>query len=182
MSSAAFSSSAAVWGKRARRPSATLCNCVSALACSGCAKVVRTIAATASRMPCGTRAIRFRMKWTRQRCQAAPLRTVPIACFRPSWASEMTNRTPLSPRFTRHVSPRPRVPSPALTSVTCAPFSTCRPYRDELGLESPALSRECCGLLRSLGNLQELTAGRRLTEPFRPPRLRKRGRAEVRLL
>ena len=55
----------------------------------------------ASRAPCGTVASKLRMKWTRQRCHVVPLSTVLIACFRPSCASEMTNRTPFSPRFTR---------------------------------------------------------------------------------
>ena len=41
------------------------------------------------------------MKCTRHRCQVAPLSTVAIACFSPSCASEMTRRTPLSPRLTR---------------------------------------------------------------------------------
>jgi hypothetical protein len=41
------------------------------------------------------------MKWTRQRCQVVPARTVLIACFRPSCASEITRRTPVRPRLTR---------------------------------------------------------------------------------
>ena len=44
---------------------------------------------------------RLRMKCTRHRCHAVPLSTVPMACFKPSCASEITTRTPLSPRFTR---------------------------------------------------------------------------------
>lgn len=40
------------------------------------------------------------MKCTRHRCQVVPLRTVVIAPFSPSWASEITKRTPLRPRFT----------------------------------------------------------------------------------
>ena len=41
-------------------------------------------------------ASRLRMKCTRHRCQVVPVSTVPIACFRPSWASETTRRTPVS--------------------------------------------------------------------------------------
>src|SRR5690606_11127273 len=41
------------------------------------------------------------MKCTRHRCQAAPCSTSAMACLRPSWASEITRRTPLSPRRTR---------------------------------------------------------------------------------
>jgi hypothetical protein len=41
------------------------------------------------------------MKCTRQRCHVLPDSTVLIACFNPSWASEMTSRTPFKPRFTR---------------------------------------------------------------------------------
>jgi len=36
------------------------------------------------------------MKWTRQRCQVAPTTRV-MAFFNPSWASEITSFTPLSP-------------------------------------------------------------------------------------
>ena len=38
------------------------------------------------------------MKWTRQRCQAAPMKTFPIASFSPRCWSETTSRTPESPR------------------------------------------------------------------------------------
>jgi hypothetical protein len=41
------------------------------------------------------------MKWTRHRRHVAPLNTVAIACLSPSWASDVTRRTPRSPRFTR---------------------------------------------------------------------------------
>jgi hypothetical protein len=41
------------------------------------------------------------MKWTRQRCQVTPLRTFAIAVRRPSWASEITRRTPFRPRLIR---------------------------------------------------------------------------------
>jgi hypothetical protein len=40
------------------------------------------------------------MKWTRHRCQVVPASTFAIAWRSPSWASEITNRTPLSPRLT----------------------------------------------------------------------------------
>ena len=63
--------------------------------------MVRTIAAIGSRAVCGTVASRLRMKWTRQRCHAAPVSTVLIACFSPSCASEITSRTPVRPRLTR---------------------------------------------------------------------------------
>jgi hypothetical protein len=38
------------------------------------------------------------MKCTRQRCQAAPGSTAPIAALRPVGASEMTRWVPASPR------------------------------------------------------------------------------------
>ena len=47
------------------------------------------------------------MKCVRQRCQEASPKTVAIASFSPSWASEVTSSTPESPRAT---SPR-RKPS-----------------------------------------------------------------------
>src|SRR3954465_9462705 len=59
------------------------------------------MAAMASRAPCGTVARRLRMKCTRHRCQVLPDNTVLIACFNPSCASEITSRTPFSPRFTK---------------------------------------------------------------------------------
>lgn len=52
---------------------------------SGCAKIVRTIAATGSRAECGIVASRFRMKCTRQRCQLAPESTVESALRSPSF-------------------------------------------------------------------------------------------------
>ena len=67
---------------------------------SGWAKTVRTIAATESWAVLGTVESRFRMKWTRHRCQAASPMTLEIAERRPSWASEITRRTPVRPRFT----------------------------------------------------------------------------------
>src|SRR3954465_599558 len=50
--------------------------------------------------PLGTCASAFLMKWTRQRCQVAPTTRV-MAFFNPSWASEITSFTPLSPRLAR---------------------------------------------------------------------------------
>jgi hypothetical protein len=41
------------------------------------------------------------MKWTLQRCQLAPAKTVSIAEIRPVCASEMTSFTPPSPRAFR---------------------------------------------------------------------------------
>jgi hypothetical protein len=46
---------------------------------SGWANTVRIAAATISLLPLGTRASTLRMKWTRQRCQAAPSSTASIA-------------------------------------------------------------------------------------------------------
>ena len=40
----------------------------------------------------------MRMKCTRHLCQAAPSITASMEDRRPSWASEMTRRTPVSPR------------------------------------------------------------------------------------
>ena len=45
----------------------------------GCTKIVRTIAATASDSPLVTLLRMLRMKWTRQRCQAAPVIVCSIA-------------------------------------------------------------------------------------------------------
>ena len=41
------------------------------------------------------------MKWTRQRCQVAPLSTLLMAAFSPSWLSLITSCTPFRPRPTR---------------------------------------------------------------------------------
>src|SRR5579859_5552538 len=71
-----------------------------ALAWSGWAKTVRSVAATICCATLGTVAIALRMKWTRHRCQLAPTKTLATACLRPRWESEMTKCTPLSPRLT----------------------------------------------------------------------------------
>src|SRR5438105_4660064 len=63
-------------------------------------KIVRTIAATVSWAAFGTTDRRLRMKWTRHRCQAAPCRILAMAWRSPSWASEITKRTPFRPRLT----------------------------------------------------------------------------------
>jgi hypothetical protein len=49
----------------------------------------------------GTSAKALRMKCVRHRCQLEPWRTAAIAAFSPSWASLVTNFTPLRPRATR---------------------------------------------------------------------------------
>ena len=49
------------------------------------------LAATISAWPLLTFARALRMKWTRQRCQAAPCIVVQIALMRPLWASLMTS-------------------------------------------------------------------------------------------
>ena len=79
--------------KRVRSPSTTLCSCAMAFARSGCAKIVRTIAAAGSRAECGIVASRLRMKCTRQRCQLAPDSTIESAFRSPSRASKMTSFT-----------------------------------------------------------------------------------------
>jgi hypothetical protein len=61
------------------------------------AKAVATKAETTRRPLLPAWASAFLMKWTRQRCQVA-LRTLAIAAFSPSWASETTSFTPRSPR------------------------------------------------------------------------------------
>src|SRR5262245_1217969 len=123
-SSAAASSRAAASGNRRRTPSTTRRSWARALAWSGCAKIVRTTAATASRAALGTRARRLRMKCTRHRCQLAPVSTVATARLRPSGASEITNRTPRSPRAT---SPRRNAVQKASSSAGPASTpSTCR--------------------------------------------------------
>ena len=81
---------------------------------SGWAKIVRIAAATISAEPLGTWASTLRRKWTRQRCQAAPIITAAMACLRPVWASEMTScgarpaRGPSASAGTRSRTPRPR--------------------------------------------------------------------------
>ncbi len=52
------------------------------------------------------------MKCTRQRCQVLPDSTVLIACFNPSWASEITSRTPFKPAF--HQAAEKRRPEGAI--------------------------------------------------------------------
>lgn len=64
---------------------------------SGWAKMVRMTAATMSWLVRGTMESTFLMKCTRQRCQAAPWKTVLMAFFRPVWASEMTSLTTIQP-------------------------------------------------------------------------------------
>ena len=66
------------------------------------------------------------MKCTRQRCQAAPISTDPIAAFRPAWASEMTSCTPPSPRAFR---PRRNAVqnAPSSLSPTSKPSTSRRP-------------------------------------------------------
>ena len=59
--------------------------------------MVRMVTATISAEALGTLARALRRKWTRQRCQQAPVRTAPMACLRPGWASEITSWTPASP-------------------------------------------------------------------------------------
>jgi hypothetical protein len=54
----------------------------------------REFSSSADRAAHGTVASRFRMKCTRHRCQVVPARTVLIAVFSPSWASEMTSAPP----------------------------------------------------------------------------------------
>ena len=41
------------------------------------------------------------MKWTRQRCQEAPTKTLAMAAFSPRWWSETTSSTPAEPRSRR---------------------------------------------------------------------------------
>jgi hypothetical protein len=77
---------------------ATLPTCSVTSAPVGWAKIVRMAAATISAEPRGTLARALRRKWTRQRCQAAPTMTAPMAALSPVWASEMTSWTPCSPR------------------------------------------------------------------------------------
>ena len=84
------------FGKRRRRLVATFSSCSRASAAPGCAKIVRTSAATIACAWLGTWARRFRVKCTRQRCQLAPARISAMASFRASWASEMTSLTPSS--------------------------------------------------------------------------------------
>ena len=64
----------------------------------GCTNTVRSAAATTSWWPLGTRASTLRAKCTRHRCQLAPCGVLRAAAFKPSWESEMTRRTPASPR------------------------------------------------------------------------------------
>src|SRR5206468_3596289 len=69
-----------------------------AASASSWAKAVPIKAAT-TRRPClPACASALRMKWTRQRCQVA-CKTLAMAAFSPSWASEMTSLTPRRPRL-----------------------------------------------------------------------------------
>ena len=68
----ASSSSAAASGKRVSSWSTIRACCSCTVAASGWAKIVRTIVATKLCALLGTRVSRLRMKWVRQRCQAAP--------------------------------------------------------------------------------------------------------------
>ena len=64
------------------------------------------------------------MKWTRQRCQVAPCRTLAVAAFKPSCASEITRATSLNPRRT---SERRNTVQKAWSSL--GPTSTPRTWR-----------------------------------------------------
>ena len=68
----------------------------------------------------GTWARAFLMKCTRQRCHVAPVSERAMAAFRPSWASEMTSFTPLSPLFARALRN-------ALQNVSASDGPMCRP-------------------------------------------------------
>ena len=66
------------------------------------------------------------MKWTRQRCQAAPISTDSMAFFRPVWASLITSWIPASPRAFR---PRRNAVqnAPSSLSPTSNPRTSRRP-------------------------------------------------------
>ena len=101
-------------------------NCSCTCSASGWAKMVRIAAATISWLPFGTTASTLRMKWTRQRCQAAPSSTEAIADFRPVWASLITSWTPARPRAFR---PRRNAVqnAPSSLSPTSKPSTSRRP-------------------------------------------------------
>src|SRR5882762_9429601 len=78
--------------------SATCRHWVRAASASSWAKAVPMKAET-TRRPClPACASTLRMKWTRQRCHEE-FRTLAMAAFSPSWASEMTSLTPRRPRL-----------------------------------------------------------------------------------
>ena len=66
----------------------------------GCRKAWRIAAATIVCWPFGTWASALRIKCTRQLCQVAP-EHLGDRGRKPSWASEITSLTPLSPRFSK---------------------------------------------------------------------------------
>ena len=98
-------------GRACRRSRAS---CSATAAASGWAKIVRIAAATISAEPLGTWARTLRMKWTRQRCQAAPSITVPIACAQAfvgvgdDQAAPRPGRGPAASAGTRSRRRRPR--------------------------------------------------------------------------
>ena len=71
------------------------------------------------------------MKCTRQRCQADPTITVSTACLSPRWWSEITRRTPFSPRARSErrnsVQNAPSSESPTATPSTSRPPSMVTP-------------------------------------------------------
>src|SRR4051794_10688836 len=97
----ASASSAAASGKRVSSWSTIRACCSCTVVASGWAKIVRTIVATKLCALFATRVSRLRMKWVRQRRQAAPGSVAEIASTRPGCASELTSLTPARPRATR---------------------------------------------------------------------------------
>ncbi len=73
-------------------------NCSRTEAASGWAKIVWMAAMTMWVLLRFTRASTLRMKWTRQRCQASSDHHRLDGLLEPRWWSEMTRRTPVSPR------------------------------------------------------------------------------------
>src|SRR3954453_21258634 len=99
----ASSISGPIFGKDLVSWSRTSSQVAATVVASGWAKMVRNTAATMSVWVLGTRASRLRAKWTRQRWCAVPWKDRLRAATRPACWSEITSRTPPSPRFFRSV-------------------------------------------------------------------------------
>src|SRR3954452_2160254 len=107
------------WGSWSRTSSQVAATVVA----SGWAKMVRNTAATMSVWVFGTRASRLRAEWARQRWCALPWKDRLRAATRPACWSEITSRTPPSPRFFRSVRKARQNTSSSLSP-------TSRPHHD----------------------------------------------------
>src|SRR3954452_20454284 len=122
-SALAWSISGPIFGKDLVSWSRTSSQVAATVVASGWAKMVRNTAATMSVWVLGTRASRLRATWTRQRWCAVPWKDRLRAAMRPACWSEITSRTPPSPRFFRSVRKARQNTSSSLSP-------TSRPHHD----------------------------------------------------